>query len=226
MLLLTTLLLRETYTQGAHGSAPAADAGTEDHDTTYAAPYSAAAAARFGTLGLSGCTRARDGEAAARAVDAGLRLMAGFDFARARLAFRSGHGAATDPGSGSGSGSVRPLRCAMCAWGEALCLGPTLNAPARAAGLRAAQSLAAEAVALLEAEATSLKAESSAEGSAEGVAEGSVGNSAESRDESKVESRAESRAEANRTSGGGVVSAIGSGSGCNRARVCASASRP
>ena len=89
-MLLTTLFLRSTHTHGAHGSAEAA---TEDNnDTAYAAPYSAAAAARFGTLTLSGCTRARDGEAAARAVDAGLRLMAGFDFARARLAFQSGHG--------------------------------------------------------------------------------------------------------------------------------------
>ena len=88
-MLLTTLFLRSTHTHGAHGSAEAA---TEDNnDTAYAAPYSAAAAARFGTLTLSGCTRARDGEAAARAVDAGLRLTAGFDFARARLAFQSGH---------------------------------------------------------------------------------------------------------------------------------------
>ena len=165
-MLLTTLLLLSTHTQGAHGSAPAAEASTEETDPTYAAPYSAAAAARFGTLTLSGCTRARDGEAAARAVDAGLRLMAGFDFARARLAFRSGHGAArpsgaaTDTGSGGGGGGGggggRPVRCAMCAWGEALSLGPTLNAPARAAGLRAAQSLASEAAALLEAEAATL----------------------------------------------------------------------
>ena len=92
---------------------------------------------------------------------AGLHLMAGFDVARTRLAFQSGHGAAwpsgaaTDPGSsggsggsggsgsgssgsGRGSGSCRPVRCATCAWGVALSLGPTLNAPARAAGLRAA----------------------------------------------------------------------------------------
>ena len=93
-MLLTTLFLRSTHTHGAHGSAEAA---TEDNnDTAYAAPYSAAAAARFGTLTLSGRTRARDGEAAANAVDAGFcasaSLMAGFDFARARLAFQSGHG--------------------------------------------------------------------------------------------------------------------------------------
>ena len=102
-MLLTTLFLRSTHTHGAHGSAEAA---TEDNnDTAYAAPYSAAAAARFGTLTLSGCTYcARDGEAATRAVDAGLCLTAGFDFARARLAFQSGH---TDERISESSASVK-----------------------------------------------------------------------------------------------------------------------
>lgn len=107
--------------------------------TTHAADDSAAA--RFGSLRLGGCTRSRDGPAAARAVDAGLRLMIGFDFGRARLAFGSGH-AAVEPADGH--------RCAMCAWGEAMALGPNLNGAATPAGLRAAHKLALEAEALLE----------------------------------------------------------------------------
>src|SRR5262249_39500040 len=58
---------------------------------------------------------------AQRYFDQGLRLAYGFNHAEARRAFRSAQ--AHDPG------------CAMCFWGEALVLGPNINAPMEAAAI-------------------------------------------------------------------------------------------